>query len=336
MNYDLKEFPSSRMRRLRMKPFLRNLVSEHSFSCNDLIWPVFIVDGKNIKQDVTSMPDVYRYSIDILIKELEKQVKLGLQAIALFPNIEPSLKDKTGSIGFDPNNLICRSIKSIKNAYPELGIIADVALDPYTSHGHDGIIVDDEIANDKTLSVLKEQAIVFSEAGCDILAPSDMMDGRVGYIRKALEDNGMHNKVIMSYAVKYASSFYGPFRDAIKAQKLEGIRDKKSYQMNFMNSDEAMHEIGLDINEGSDMIIIKPGMPYLDVILRAKQEFKVPTFAYQVSGEYAMLVSAAKSKSIHLEDAMIESLHCFKRAGADGVLSYFTPYLLDYLNKSSK
>ncbi len=336
MNYDLKEFPSSRMRRLRMKPFLRNLVSEHSFSCNDLIWPVFIVDGKNIKQDVTSMPDVYRYSIDILIKELEKQVKLGLQAIALFPNIEPSLKDKTGSIGFDPNNLICRSIKSIKNAYPELGIIADVALDPYTSHGHDGIIVDDEIANDKTLSVLKEQAIVFSEAGCDILAPSDMMDGRVGYIRKALEDNGMHNKVIMSYAVKYASSFYGPFRDAIKAQKLEGIRDKKSYQMNFMNSDEAMHEIGLDINEGSDMIIIKPGMPYLDVILRAKQEFKVPTFAYQVSGEYSMLVSAAKSKSIHLEDAMIESLHCFKRAGADGVLSYFTPYLLDYLNKSSK
>tara|TARA_Y100000590_G_C15709723_1_gene1009875 strand:+ start:1022 stop:2032 length:1011 start_codon:yes stop_codon:yes gene_type:complete len=336
MSYGIRKFPATRMRRLRMKPFLRNLVSEHSFSSNDFIWPVFLVEGNNIQQSIKSMPDVYRYSIDVLLKVLENQIKLGLKAIALFPNIEPSLKDETGSVGYDPNNLICRAIKSLKNIYPDLGIITDIALDPFTSHGHDGIMIEGEILNDKTLSVLKKQAMVYAEAGCDILSPSDMMDGRVGCIRETLEENGMSNTVIMSYAAKYASSFYGPFREAIKSQQMIGVADKKTYQMNCTNSDEAMNEIGLDIREGADMIIIKPGMPYLDIISRSKKEFRVPTFAYQVSGEYSMIVFAAKSNIIHLEDAIIESIFCFKRAGADGIISYFTPYLLDYLNKSFK
>ncbi len=317
------------MRRLRMKPFIRNLVSESSISCNDLIWPVFLVEGENQNQKIKSMPFVYRYSIDKLINELEILVKYGLQAIALFPQIEKDLKDEKGTNSFDQNNLVCRAIKKIKSSYPDLGIIADVALDPYTIHGHDGIIKNNKIMNDETIAVLKKQALVYSEAGCDILAPSDMMDGRVGAIREELEQNGMQDTVIMSYAAKYASSFYGPFRDAIKAQKLDELKDKKTYQMNTTNSDEAMHEIALDIQEGADIVIIKPGMPYLDIIYRAKEEFKIPTFAYQVSGEYSMILSAAgEGRSLEL---ILESIFSFKRAGADGVLSYFTPFLLKNL-----
>ena len=326
MNYSIKKFPLSRMRRLRMKPFIRNLVSETSISYNDLIWPVFLVEGENQHQKIKSMPFVYRYSIDKLIKELEILVKYGLQAIALFPQIEKDLKDEYGTNSYDQNNLICRAIKEIKSYYPDLGIIADIALDPYTIHGHDGIIKGDKIENDETLEVLKKQALVYSEVGCDILAPSDMMDGRVGSIRKELEQNGKQDIIIMSYAAKYASSFYGPFQDAIKAQKLSQIKDKKTYQMNTANSDEAMHEIALDLQEGADMVIIKPGMPYLDVIYRAKKEFQVPTFAYQVSGEYSMLLSAAGEK--RNQELILESIFSFKRAGADGVLSYFTPFLL--------
>ena len=317
------------MRRLRMKPFIRNLVSESSISCNDLIWPVFLVEGENQNQKIKSMPFVYRYSIDKLINELEILVKHGLQAIALFPQIEKDLKDEKGTNSFDQNNLVCRAIKKIKSSYPDLGIIADIALDPYTIHGHDGIIKNNKIMNDETIAVLKKQALVYSEAGCDILAPSDMMDGRVGAIREELEQNGMQDTVIMSYAAKYASSFYGPFRDAIKAQKLDKLQDKKTYQMNTANSDEAMHEIALDIQEGADVVIIKPGMPYLDIIYRAKKEFKIPTFAYQVSGEYSMILSAAsEGRSLEL---ILESIFSFKRAGADGVLSYFTPFLLKNL-----
>ena len=329
MNYSIKKFPFSRMRRLRMKPFIRNLVSEASISCNDLIWPVFLVEGQNQHQKIKSMPFVYRYSIDRLIKELENLVKYGLQAVALFPQIEKDLKDEKGTNSFDQNNLICRAIKEIKAFYPDLGIIADIALDPYTIHGHDGIIKGGKIANDETIAVLIKQAIVFSEAGCDILAPSDMMDGRVGSIRKELEHNGMQDTVIMSYSAKYASSFYGPFRDAIKAQKLDEIKDKKTYQMNSANSDEAMQEIALDIKEGADMVIIKPGMPYLDIIYRTKQEFNIPTFAYQVSGEYSMIL--ALGGETRNKDTILESIICFKRAGADGVLSYFTPFLLKNL-----
>ena len=329
MNYSIKKFPFSRMRRLRMKPFIRNLVSETSISCNDLIWPVFLVEGENQNQKIKSMPFVYRYSIDKLIKELEILVKYGLQAVALFPQIEKDLKDEKGTNSYDQNNLICRAIKKIKSSYPDLGIIADIALDPFTIHGHDGIIKNNKIANDETIAVLKKQALVYSEAGCDILAPSDMMDGRVGSIREELEQNGMQDTVIMSYAAKYASSFYGPFRDAIKAQKLDEIKDKKTYQMNSANSDEAMHEIALDLQEGADMVIIKPGMPYLDIIYRAKQEFQIPTFAYQVSGEYSMILSAAGEERNH--ELILESIFSFKRAGADGVLSYFTPFLLESL-----
>ena len=329
MNYGLKTFPSSRMRRLRMKSFLRNLVSENSISANDLIWPVFLVEGNNEHQKIKSMPNVYRFSIDRLVKELEQLVEYGLQAIALFPQVDSALKDEGGTNAYDPNNLICRAIQTIKTYYPELGVIADIALDPYTTHGHDGIMIEDEIVNDKTLSVLKQQALVFSEAGCDILAPSDMMDGRVGIIRQALDENRMENTVIMSYAAKYASSFYGPFRDAVKSEQLTGVNDKMTYQMNYMNGDEAMHEIALDIGEGADMIIIKPGMPYLDIILRAKQEFRVPTFAYQVSGEYSMILSA--SNRIDNLDIILESIISFKRAGADGIITYFTPSLLHYL-----
>ncbi len=329
MNYSYKKFPFSRMRRLRMKSFIRNLVSESSISCNDLIWPVFLVEGENQNQKIKSMPFVYRYSIDKLINELEILVKYGLQAIALFPQIEKDLKDEKGTNSFDQNNLVSRAIKKIKSSYPDLGIIADIALDPYTIHGHDGIIKNNKIMNDETIAVLKKQALVYSEAGCDILAPSDMMDGRVGAIREELEQNGMQDTVIMSYAAKYASSFYGPFRDAIKAQKLDKLQDKKTYQMNTANSDEAMHEIALDIQEGADIVIIKPGMPYLDIIYRAKKEFKIPTFAYQVSGEYSMILSAAsEGRSLEL---ILESIFSFKRAGADGVLSYFTPFLLKNL-----
>jgi len=329
-----RTFPSTRLRRTRMQKFSRNLTSENLLTSNDLIWPVFIMDGQNKKKEIKSMPLIYRYSIDNIIPEIDRLVKIGLQAIALFPYIENNKKDQTGSLALDSENLVCRCVKEIKKYFPELGIICDVALDPYTSHGHDGIIHNDKVNNDKTISILKKQALVQAEAGCDILAPSDMMDGRVSSIRKTLESNGFKDTLIMSYSAKYASCFYGPFRDAIQSSKLLKPINKKSYQMNPANSNEALYEVSMDISEGADMIIIKPGLPYLDIISKCKEEFKIPIFAYQVSGEYSMIMSAAKMGFLNLEDAILESLICFKRAGSDGIFSYFAPHVLEKMNKS--
>ena len=328
-----RTFPSTRLRRTRMSNFLRKLTSETLFTKNDLIWPVFITEGKNKRDEIKSMPLIYRYSIDKLISELDVLVKIGLQAIALFPHIENSKKDQDGSLALDPDNLVCRCIKEIKKKFPEIGIICDVALDPYTSHGHDGIIYNDQVSNDQTISILKKQALIQADAGCDILAPSDMMDGRVLGIRNSLEKNGFKDTLIMSYSAKYASCFFGPFREAIQSEKLIKPINKKSYQMNPANSNEAMHEVSMDISEGADMVIIKPGLPYLDIISKCKNEFKIPVFAYQVSGEYSMIMAAAKMGFLNLDDVIFESLICFKRAGSDGVFSYFTPYVLEEMNK---
>ena len=319
---NIGNFPSTRLRRLRMKEFSRRMVSENNLSVDDLIWPLFVCEGSNMAEKINSMPGVFRYSIDNILKELESVARLKIPAIALFPQIDNSLKDDNGSQAVDENNLICRTIKSIKKNFPELGVICDVALDPFTSHGHDGLVINDVVDNDATLEILEKQALVQANAGCDIIAPSDMMDGRVGRIRKALDDNNLHNTLILSYAAKYASKFYGPFRDAISSSgNLKG-GSKSTYQMDISNSDEALREVALDINEGADMVMIKPGMPYLDIIQRVKSEFKIPTFAYQVSGEYAMIKGAIDNKWL---DSMVikESLLSFKRAGADGILTYF-------------
>ena len=328
-----RSFPFTRLRRVRMKNFSRNLTQEASISQNDFIWPVFIIDGKNQKHEIQKMPLVYRYSLDKLIPEIEHLVKLGLQAIVIFPQIENDKKDEIGTDALNPHNLVCNAVSKIKKYFPELGIICDVALDPFTSHGHDGVISDDKIDNDKTISILKKQAILQAEAGCDIVAPSDMMDGRVLAIREELEKNEFKDIMIMSYSVKYSSSFYGPFRDAIDSKKLIKPHHKKSYQMNPANSDVALHEVKMDISEGADMVIIKPGMPYLDIISKCKDRFRVPVFAYQVSGEYSMLMSAAKMNYLNLNDIVLESLISFKRAGADGFFSYFTPLILEKLQK---
>ena len=323
------------MRRTRMKSFSRRLVAESFLSINDLIWPIFIIEGNNKRDEIKLMPEVFRYSIDSLLKELEPLVKLGLNSVALFPTISSDLKDIEGSNAYDQDNLVCRAIRSIKIEYPSLGVICDVALDPYTNHGHDGIVIDGVVDNDVTLNKLIMQALVQSEAGCDILAPSDMMDGRVGAIRKSLDKNNHTEMMIMSYAAKYASSFYGPFRDALSTKKLTKPKNKKTYQMDYPNADEAMHEIEIDIAEGADMILIKPGMPYLDIISKAKDNFKMPTFAYQVSGEYSMIMAASHHHYIKKEDAIMETVLSFKRAGADGIFTYFAPSLLERLSLSS-
>ena len=329
--FNIGNFPSTRLRRLRMKDFSRRMISENNLSVNDLIWPVFVCEGNNIVDEIKSMPGVFRYSIDSILKELETIVNLKIPAIALFPQIDNSLKDEKGSQAIDENNLICRTIKSIKKKFPDLGIICDVALDPYTSHGHDGLIIDDIIHNDATLEILEKQALVQAVAGCDVIAPSDMMDGRIGRIRNILDKNKFENTLILSYAAKYASKFYGPFRDAINSLgNLKG-GSKSTYQMDISNSDEALREVALDINEGADMVMIKPGMPYLDIIQRIKSEFKVPTFAYQVSGEYAMIKGAINNN--WLDSKVIrESLLSFKRAGADGILTYFAKEIAEELN----
>ena len=320
--FNIGNFPSTRLRRLRMKEFSRRMVSENNLSVDDLIWPIFVCEGSNVAEKINSMPGVFRYSIDNILKELETAAKLKIPAIALFPRIDNTLKDENGSQAIDENNLICRTIKSIKKNFPDLGVICDVALDPFTNHGHDGLVINDIVDNDATLAVLEKQALAQVRAGCDIIAPSDMMDGRVGRIRKALDDNNFHNTLILSYAAKYASKFYGPFRDAISSSgNLKG-GSKSTYQMDISNSDEALREVALDINEGADMVMIKPGMPYLDIIQKVKSEFKVPTFAYQVSGEYAMIKGAIDNN--WLDSKVIkESLLSFKRAGADGILTYF-------------
>ena len=327
----LGQFPSTRLRRIRMKEFSRRLVSENNLSVNDLIWPLFVCEGNNIADKINSMPGVFRYSIDNILKELETAVKLKIPAIALFPQIDSGMKDEKGSEATNENNLICRTIKSIKKNFPDLGVICDVALDPYTNHGHDGLVVNNIVDNDTTLEVLEKQALVQAVAGCDIIAPSDMMDGRVARIRNILDKNKFQNTLILSYAAKYASKFYGPFRDAISSSgNLKG-GSKSTYQMDMANSNEALREVALDIQEGADMVMVKPGMPYLDIIHRIKSEFNIPTFAYQVSGEYAMIKGAINNNWLDSQ-VIKESLLSFKRAGADGILTYFAKEIAEELN----
>ena len=313
-----------RPRRNRKAEWARRLVRENVLTTDDLIWPMFVVDGSNTRTPVASMPGVDRLTVDQAVRDAERAMKLDIPCIALFPYTEPSLRDETGSEALNPNNLVCQSVRAIKKEFPELGVLCDVALDPFTSHGHDGLIEDGKILNDETVAVLVRQALVQAEAGCDVIAPSDMMDGRVGAIREALDDAGFLDVQIMSYAAKYASAFYGPFRDAIgSAKTLTG--DKRTYQMDSANSDEALREVELDIAEGADMVMVKPGMPYLDIVRRVKDTFSMPTFVYQVSGEYAMIAAAANNGWIDGDRAMMESLLGFKRAGADGILTYFAP-----------
>ena len=319
------QYPATRMRRNRMKAFSRRMLAEHRLSVDDLIWPLFVIEGEDKAEPVASMPGVSRHSIDRLVTQAREAEALGIPAIAVFPSIDPALKDNDGTLAGDGDNLVCRAVRAVKQACPELGVICDVALDPFTDHGHDGILSDGEIVNDETVAVLCRQAVCQADAGCDIIAPSDMMDGRVAAIRAALDDAGHQNVQIMSYAAKYASGFYGPFRDAVGAGKLAGGDGKASYQMNPANSDEAMHEISLDLAEGADIVIIKPGMPYLDILGRAKAEFGMPCVAYQVSGEYAMIKAASANNWLDGERAMMESLLGFKRAGADAILTYFAP-----------
>lgn len=316
-------FPYSRPRRTRATAWSRRLVAEHSLSVNDLIWPIFVTEGKRHREAVPSMPGVERMSVDEAGAAALEAQELGIPVIALFPYTDPARRDPLGREALNPENLVCSATRLLKKMAPEVGILCDVALDPYTDHGHDGLIDENGyVLNDDSLNTLTKQAIIQAEAGCDIIAPSDMMDGRVGSIRRGLEDMNMPNVQIMAYAAKYASAFYGPFRDAVgSSSTLKG--DKKTYQMDPANTDEALREVALDISEGADSIMVKPGMPYLDIVRRVKDEFGMPTFAYQVSGEYAMLQAAAMNNWIDGERAMMESLLCFKRAGADGVLTYF-------------
>jgi porphobilinogen synthase len=326
-----RSFPTTRMRRNRASAFSRRLVQENTLTVADLIYPMFIVEGRGLEIEVASMPGIHRYSIDRLVAEVEQIARLGIPAIALFPNIEDSLKDLQGSEASNPNGLVARAVQAVKAAVPELGVVTDAALDPYTSHGQDGIIDDDGyVLNDITVDALCNQASVCAEAGSDVIAPSDMMDGRVGAIRTRLDAENRVNTLIMAYSAKYASSYYGPFRDAVGSSATLGKGNKMTYQMDPANSNEALHEIALDIEEGADMVMVKPGMPYLDIIRRVKETFEVPTFAYQVSGEYAMHMAAINNG--WLTDAVIhESLLCLKRGGADGILTYFAKYIASKL-----
>ena len=320
----LAPFPANRPRRLRRDDFTRRLVREHRLSPDDLIYPVFVLDGKNQRQAVASMPGVERLSLDLLLPVAEDCVRLGIPVLALFPVIDARLKDEKGSESTNAKGLIPRVVKTLKKHFPELGIMTDVALDPYTSHGQDGWLdKTGYVLNDETVGQLVGQALVQAEAGVDIVAPSDMMDGRIGAIRSALESRGAIHTRIMAYSAKYASAFYGPFRDAVGSAANLGRSNKKVYQMDPGNSDEALREVAIDIAEGADMVMVKPGMPYLDIVRRVKDEFRVPTFAYQVSGEYAMLKAAAQNGWLDHDAVMLESLLAFKRAGADGVLTYF-------------
>jgi porphobilinogen synthase len=313
-----------RPRRMRKDEFSRRLMRENVLTTNDLIYPVFVLDGENRTEDVKSMPGVQRQTIDILLKTANECVKLGIPALAIFPVIEQQYKGLDAAEAYNPDGLVPRTIKALKAAYPELGIITDVALDPYTTHGQDGLIdKTGYVLNDETVKVLAKQALCHAEAGADIVAPSDMMDGRIGAIRDALEENGHIHTKILAYSAKYASSFYGPFRDAVGSSANLGTGNKYNYQMDPANSDEAIKEVALDIEEGADMVMVKPGLPYLDIVRRVKEEFGVPTYAYQVSGEYAMLKAAAQNGWLDEQACVMESLLAFKRAGADGVLTYF-------------
>lgn len=318
------QFPQTRLRRLRRHEWSRRLVAEASLSVNDLIWPLFVQEGRNLRQPVASMPDVKRLSIDALVDDVGSAVELGIPAVAVFPVVDPSLKTEGAEEAVNQENLICRAVSAVKKQYGDsIGVICDVALDPFTSHGQDGLVRDGYVVNDETVQMLCRQAVVQAEAGCDVIAPSDMMDGRVGIIRRALDDAGFERVSILAYAAKYASAFYGPFREAVGSSKNLGAGDKRTYQMAPANGDEALREVALDIAEGADMVMVKPGMPYLDIVRRVKDCFHMPTFAYQVSGEYSMICAAAQNGWLEREKAMVESLLAFKRAGADGILTYF-------------
>tara|TARA_B100000945_G_scaffold158816_1_gene127556 strand:- start:54 stop:1046 length:993 start_codon:yes stop_codon:yes gene_type:complete len=317
----LGSYPSVRLRRNRKYNWSRRLVGENNLSVSDLILPIFVTEGKKKIEAIKTMPGVFRYSIDRLSGILNQASKLKIPLVAIFPHTSNSKKDSSGNEALNENNLVCRAIKKIKNNFKDIGVMADVALDPYTDHGHDGILKNKEILNDETIEILTKQALLQARMGCDVIAPSDMMDGRVGVIRKSLDKNNFKNVQILSYAAKYSSNFYGPFRDAIGSKKkLKG--NKKSYQMDYKNSNEALREIGLDIKEGADFVMVKPGLPYLDIIKSVKENFKIPVFAYQVSGEYSMIINSIKKGIIH-QDSVFESLMCLKRAGASAIVTYF-------------
>ena len=325
-------FPARRMRRMRKHDFSRRLMAENQISVNDLIYPMFILMGKNRRETVDSMPGIERLSIDLMLQEAEYLATLGVPAIALFPVVSQDFKSTCASEAFNPEGLVQRAVRLLKEHVPQMGVITDVALDPFTIHGQDGIIDEDGyVINDVTTEVLIKQALSHAEAGADVVAPSDMMDGRIGAIREALEEAGYVHTQIMAYSAKYASNYYGPFRDAVgSAGNLKG-GDKKTYQMDPANTDEALHEVAMDVNEGADMVMVKPGMPYLDVVRRVKSELQVPTFAYQVSGEYAMHMAAIQNGWLKERETVMESLLCFKRAGADGVLTYFAKAVAEWL-----
>jgi porphobilinogen synthase len=325
-------FPATRLRRNRKADWSRRLVSENTLSASDLIWPLFLIEGKGKREAISSMPGVDRLSVDEAVRAAEEAVALGIPVVALFPHTAMENRDATGSLATDPNNLVAQATRAIKKEFPQLGVLCDAALDPFTSHGHDGLMNGERILNDETIEILVQQSLMQVEAGCDIIAPSDMMDGRVGAIRAALEKAGHIDTQIMSYAAKFASAFYGPFRDAIGSSgALKG--DKRTYQMDPANGDEALREVALDIAEGADMVMVKPGMPYLDVLHRVKTTFGLPTFAYQVSGEYSMLAGAIQNGWLDRDRVILESLMGFKRAGADGVLTYFAPAAAKLLQK---
>lgn len=330
----LADYPANRPRRLRHDDFSRRLIREHSLSVNDLIYPVFVTEGKKVKQAIDSMPGVVRYSLDTLLPVAEECVKLGIPIMALFPVIDPALKNPQGGEAINIDGLIPRVVIALKKRFPELGILTDVALDPYTSHGQDGVIdADGYVMNDITVQILTQQALVQAQSGVDIVAPSDMMDGRIASIREALETNGYIHTRIMAYSAKFASAFYGPFRDAVGSANNLGKSNKLTYQMDPGNIDEALREVAADLREGADMVMVKPGMPYLDVLRRVKDAFRVPTFAYQVSGEYAMLKAAAANGWLDHDKVMMETLLGFKRAGADGILTYFAVAAAKLLNQ---
>lgn len=316
-----QNFPHTRLRRNRFDDATRRMVAEHKLSVDDLIWPIFIRDGSGGPTEVAAMPGVYRVSLEGLAAHVEEAARLNIPALALFPATPPGLKSAEGTEALNPENLMCRAARLLKREFPQMALVGDVALDPYTDHGHDGVIRDGYVANDESVKILEQQAVIQAQAGIDIIAPSDMMDGRIGALRGALDQAGLIHTRIMSYAAKYASAFYGPFRDAIGSQgALKG--DKKTYQMNPANSDEALREVAMDIAEGADMVMVKPGLPYLDIIRRVKDEFGVPVFAYQVSGEYSMIEAAARNGWLDHDKAMMEALLCFKRAGCSGILTY--------------
>ncbi len=327
-----RQFPATRMRRIRKQDFSRRLCQENSISANDLIWPVFVIEGQNQSEAVASMPGVHRLSIDLLVKEASRLSSMDLAAIALFPVVRNDKKSDDAKEAFNPDGLVQRAVKVLKESLPDVGIMTDVALDPYTSHGQDGLIdAEGYVLNDQTVEVLVKQALSHADAGADIVAPSDMMDGRIGTIRSALETHGHIHTMIMSYAAKFASSFYGPFRDAVGSAGNLGSSNKFTYQMDVANSNEALHEVALDIAEGADFVMVKPGMPYLDIVRRVKDEFSTPTFAYHVSGEFAMLKAAAANGWLDEKATTLETMVAFKRAGADGILTYCTPQLLAWL-----